>query len=153
MAFCFRATKIQIVGLGTMTYLIQEIKMKTKMLTTLLVALTLVFSSNLVVADSIIETFTCKLKEGKKQKELQAINSKWLKWVNKHVDENIESSVGTAVVGSQETFMFADSYPDLATWAAAKAALDSDAAAELEDMFDGVSDCSENRLWKFEPTE
>ena len=127
--------------------------MKTKIATTLLVVLTLVFSSNFVFADSIIETYTCKLKEGKKQKELQAVNSKWLKWVNKNVNEEIESSVGTAVVGSQEMFMFADSYPDLATWAAAKAALDSDAASELEDMFDGVSDCSENRLWKFEPTK
>ena len=127
--------------------------MKTKIATTLLVVLTLVFSSNFVFADSIIETYTCKLKEGKKQKELQAINSKWLKWVNKHVNEKIESSVGTAVVGSQDMFMFADTYPDLATWAAAKAALDSDAASELEDMFDGVSDCSENRLWKFEPTK
>ena len=74
------------------------------------------------------------MKEGKKQEELQAINSKWLKWVKKNVNEDIASSVGTAVVGNQEMFMFADTYPDLTTWAAAKAALDSDAASELEDM-------------------
>lgn len=127
--------------------------MKIKIAITLVVALTLVFSSNFVFADSIIETYTCKLKEGKKQEELQAINSKWLKWVKKNVNEDIGSSVGTAVVGNQEMFMFADTYPDLATWAAAKAALDSDAASELEDMFDGVSDCSENGLWKFESTK
>jgi len=122
-------------------------------ISTILVALTLVFSGNLVFADSIIETYTCKLKEGKKQEELQAINSKWLKWVNKNVNEEIKSSVGTAVVGNQDMFMFADTYPDLATWAAAKGALDSDAASELEDMFEEVSDCSENRLWKFESTK
>ena len=153
MAFRSGATRILFVELGTTTYLIWEIKMKTKIATTLLVALTLVISSNFVFADTIIETYTCELKEGKKQEELQAINSKWLKWVKKNVNENIESSVGTAVVGTQNMFMFADTYPDLAAWAATQTALDSDAASELKDIFKGVSDCSENRLWKFEPTK
>lgn len=122
-------------------------------ISTILVALTFVFGSNFVYADTIIETYTCELKEGKKQEELQAINSKWLKWVKKNVNENIESSVGTAVVGTQNMFMFADTYPDLASWAATQTALDSDAASELKNIFEGVSDCSENRLWKFEPTK
>lgn len=104
-------------------------------------------------ADTILEVYTCELKDGKKQEELQAINSKWLKWVRENVNEGIESSVGTAVVGDQEVFLFADTYPDLATWAATQTALDSDAASELKDIFEDVSDCSENRLWKFEPTE
>lgn len=29
----------------------------------------------------------------------------------------------------------------------------SDAAIELKDLFDEVSACSENKLWKFEPTK
>jgi hypothetical protein len=82
MAFCSRATKLLFVGLETTRYLIWEIKM-IKIATTLAVALTLVFSSNFVFADTIIETYTC----------------------------------------------------------------------ELKDIFEGVSDCSENRLWKFKPTK
>ncbi len=124
-----------------------------KIVSTILVAFALVFASNSVFADTIVAVFTCELKDGKKQEELQALNSKWLKWVRENVNENIESSVGTAVVGDQDVFLFADSYPDLTTWAATQTALDSDAASELEDMFEEVSDCSENRLWKFEPTE
>jgi hypothetical protein len=124
-----------------------------KAVQTILFAFVIAFISNPVFADSIIASYTCKLKEGKTQEELQAINSKWLKWVRENVNENIESSVGTAVVGNQDMFMFADTYPDLAVWAATQMALDSDAASELEDMFDEVSDCSENRLWKFEPTK
>jgi len=93
------------------------------------------------------------LKEGKEQEDLQAINGKWLKWVKKNINENIESSVGTAVVGTQNMFMFADTYPDLTAWAATQTALDTDAASELKDIFEGVSECSENRLWKFEPTK
>jgi hypothetical protein len=49
-------------------------------------------------------------------------------------------------------FLFADTYPDLTTWAATQTALDSDAADELDNMFEDVTDCSQNRLWKFEPT-
>ena len=124
-----------------------------KIVSTILVAFALVFASNSVFADTIVAVYTCELKDGKKQEELQALNSKWLKWVRENVNENIESSVGTAVVGDQDVFLFADSYPDLTTWAATQTALDSDAASELENMFEEVSDCSKNSLWKFEPTE
>ena len=122
-------------------------------ISTVVAVFTIAFISNSVLADTIVESYTCKLKEGKEQKELQAINSKWLKWVTTNVNEHIESSVGTAVVGKQDMFLFVDTYPDLAVWAATQTALDSDAASELKDIFDPVSDCSENRLWKFEPTK
>ena len=122
-------------------------------ITTALVALTMIFASNSIFADTIEAVYTCKLKEGKKKEEVQAINSKWIKWVHKHVSKDIKSSVGTAVIGNQEVFMFVDTYPDLNTWAAAATALDSEAASELEDMFSTVSSCSENSLWKFEATE
>jgi hypothetical protein len=122
-----------------------------KSISTILVALALALSSA-VSADTIVAVYSCELKEGKTQEELQALNGKWLKWVRENVNENIESAVGTAVVGDQGVFLFADTYPDLTTWAATQTALDSDAASALENMFEDVSDCSENRLWKFEPT-
>ena len=133
-------------------YLIKEIIMKIKILT-ILITFTLIFVSNAILADSIVAAYTCKLKEGKKKEDVQAVNSKWLKWVRENVNENIESSFGTSVVGNQDIFLFADTYPDLNTWAATQTALASDAASDIEDMFDDVSDCSENRLWSFEPTK
>ena len=118
------------------------------------VALVTLCLSGIATADSIAETFTCKVVEGKKIEDVQAKNSVWLKWINANVEGGgITSSVGTAVVGSTDTFIFVDTYPDLATWAAAKDALDSDAADELEELFDDVSECSENRLWKIEDTK
>jgi hypothetical protein len=122
-------------------------------ISTILITFALVLFSNTILADSIVAAYTCELKEGKKKEDVQAINSKWLKWVRENVNENIESSFGTAVVGDQDIFLFVDTYPDLNTWAATQTALDGDAASELEDMFDEVSSCSENRLWKFEPTK
>jgi len=125
-----------------------------KLLTATLVALVMLCFSGMAVADSIAETWTCEVKEGKKVEDVQAQNSKWLKWINAHVDGGgITSAVGTTVVGNSEIFIFVDTYPNLATWAAAKDALDSEEGDELDDLFEDVSDCSENRLWKIEDTK
>ncbi len=125
-----------------------------KLLTATLVALVMLCFSGMAVADSIAETWTCEVKEGKKVEDVQAQNSKWLKWINAHVDGGgITSAVGTTVVGNSEIFIFVDTYPNLATWAAAKDALDSEEGDELDDLFEEVSECSENRLWKIEDTK
>ncbi len=120
---------------------------------TVLLTLALVFGCATALADSIVASYSCELKDGKTPEELQATNSKWLKWVRTNVNENIESSVGSPLVGKLDHFIFIDTYPDLATWAAAQTALDSDAASELEDLFDEIAECTENRLWKLEPTQ
>lgn len=106
-----------------------------------------------LMADSVVSVYQCELKEGKTQEELQELNGQWLKWVKENVNEDIASSVGTAVVGDLDVFIFADTYPNLNTWAAAQTALDGDSASHLENLFDEVAECTENRLWKFEPTE
>ena len=137
---------------GTIQITIWEIIMKIRLLS-ILVAVTFAFISNSIFADSIVATFTCKLKEGKKKEDVQAVNSKWLKYVNENVSKDITSSFGSAVIGNQDIFMFADSYPDLDIWAKTQTALDSEAASELGGMFEAVSHCSENRLWKLEPTK
>ncbi len=122
-------------------------------ISTTLAALTIIFASNSVFADTIVNSYTCKLKDGKKKEEVQAVNVKWLAWVRKNVNEKITSSLGTAVVGNQDVFMFMDTYPDLSIWATTQTALDSEAGNAIEDMFAAVSDCSENSLWKFQPSE
>ncbi len=110
--------------------------------------------SGIATADSIAETWTCEVKEGKSIEDVQAINSKWLKWINAHVEGGgITSSIGTTVVGNTEIFIFVDTYPNLSTWAAAKDVLDSDEGEELDDLFEDVSECSQNRLWKIEDTK
>jgi hypothetical protein len=125
-----------------------------KLLSGAFVAVVTLCLSGIATADSIAETWTCEVKEGKSIEDVQATNSKWLKWINAHVEGGgITSSIGTTVVGNNEIFIFVDTYPNLATWAAAKDALDSDAGDELDDLFEDVSECSENRLWKIEDTK
>ena len=125
-----------------------------KLLPVTFVALCTLGLSGIAAADSITETWTCEVKEGKKIEDVQAVNSKWLKWVNEQVEGGgITSSVGESVVGKSERFIFVDTYPNLATWAATKDALDSPAGNDLDELFEDVSECSENRLWKIEDTK
>lgn len=112
-----------------------------------------IFVTSAASADGYREAWTCKVKDGKEIEEVQAANSKWLAFVRENVDKAIESGVLTAVVGNQEGFIFVDSYPSLAAWAAAKKVLDSEEGDGLDDMFEGLIECKENMLWKHESTE
>jgi hypothetical protein len=115
------------------------------------IALTLVLSAGPLLADEYVAAYTCKLNEGKKVEDVQAANSAWLKWVRENVNENISSNVGTTVVGDFDLFLFVDSYPDLATWAATVTALES-APDSIEEGLDAAAKCEKNRLWRMRPT-
>jgi hypothetical protein len=105
-------------------------------------------------ADVFANVYTCTLNDDVEMEDVQAQNSKWLAWVNANVEGGgITSAVGTAVVGNQEVFIFIDTYPSLASWAATAEALDSDAAEELGDLFEDTNECSKNALWKIEETK
>ena len=124
-----------------------------KLLTAALAVIGIGFSG-LASADYFANVYTCKLKDDVEMEAVQAANSKWLKFVNARVEGGgITSSVGTAVVGNQEVFLFVDSYPSLSSWAATAELLDSDAGEELDGLFDDLTECSENRLWKLEDTK
>ena len=98
---------------------------------------------------SIVEMWKCKLKDGKKMEDLEANNTKWLALARKNTgNDEVNSYILSTVVGSQETFQYADIYPDMATWSAAKSAEESEEGKAIEAVFDELSDCTDNRLYK-----
>jgi len=112
--------------------------------------------SGLALADStVLEVFTCELEDEKTIDEVQAANSKWLKWVNENAGAGkVSSSVVTAIVGDNNGFVFVDAYPDLTTWAAVQDALETDEGeAAVGEVFEGLFECDENTLHKSTPTE
>ena len=115
------------------------------------IAFVLVSCTGTLLADEYINAYTCKMNEGKEVEDVQAANSAWLKWVRENVHKDIDSSVGTAVVGDFDTFLFIDSYPDLATWAATVTALEG-APDSIEENLDAAAKCERNRLWRMRPT-
>jgi len=126
--------------------------MKTSLITVL--ALVGLGISGLASADSFANVYTCKMKDDVELEAVQAANSKWLKFVNAKVaGGGITSAIGTAVVGNFETFIFVDTYPSLSAWAATQELLDSDAGDEVDGLFEDLTDCSKNSLWKFESTK
>jgi len=109
--------------------------------------------SGVAVADHYSEVWTCTLEDDKTVEDVQAVNTIWLAYVHANISEEITSSVVTAVVGNLEDFVFVDTYPDLETWAATKSRLDSDEADEIDELFEDVSECSKNRLYKSETSK
>jgi len=119
----------------------------------ILLALALCLAPFVVFADAgdvrAVEMWSCKLKEGKKMEDIQANNSKWLAMTRKATgSDDIRSYALTSYVGDLTTFMFIDTYPDLATWSKAKSAAQTPEGQAIDDTFNELSECSENRLLK-----
>lgn len=124
-----------------------------KLLLGAVASLALIGWSATATADEVAEVFTCTVLDGKTLQEVQAVNKKWLDWMHANVSEKIRSSAATPLVGDNEGFLYVDTYPDLATWAAGQAALQTDAGQAVEAAFGDVMTCSGNRLWRIRPTE
>lgn len=96
--------------------------------------------------ERILEVWTCKAVEGKTLKDIHEVNSKWVKYMNATVEGgDIHSYVLRTIVGDTTTFMYADSYPSMASWVAAKAD-ESDEMTTIDEMLSEVADCSANTL-------
>lgn len=96
---------------------------------------------------SVVEVWECTINDGKTADQVAAHNAKWLAFV-RQTNAEINSYGLERIVGGSGPFMFADIYPDLAAWSAAKASLDSDAGRALEQGFNELLECNSNRLYK-----
>jgi hypothetical protein len=116
----------------------------------ILLAIVFLLAPALCLADAgdtnVIEVWNCKIKDGKTEADVRAHNTKWLAYVRQTSPE-INSYGMERIVGTDGSFMFADAYPDLATWAAAKKSLDSDAGNALDMGFAELVECDSNRLY------
>ena len=104
-------------------------------------------------ADTVSEVFECKFEKGATLADAQALNEKWLAFMKANVSEDITSAAATALVGDFDEFLYVDTYPDVATWAAAKTALESDEGQAIETGFSDVMECDESTLYRVHPTE
>jgi hypothetical protein len=97
----------------------------------------------------VIEMWQCELKDGKEMEEVQANNTKWLAMTRKAAgSDDVRSFALSTVVGDLTKFVFADSYPDMASWSAAKSAESSDEGEAIEAAFEDLMECEKNRLYK-----
>jgi hypothetical protein len=127
-----------------------QVHKKMKNLKFVLVISVVFAASGFVNADTHYEeVWDCKLVEGKTIKQVNAINAKWMKFVNKNVKGGgISSRSVTPVVGSLPVFIFVDSYPSLQSWADAKNLMEGKEGQALDAEFSTVSECTSNSLYK-----
>ena len=102
----------------------------------------------------IEEVWTCTIKDGKTMEAFQAVNLKWVRFVNDNVEGgDIHSYVATSVVGAQGQFVAIDSFPSMDSWTAHKVLLQKAEGLALDAAFEEVSTCSSNSLYSVAETE
>jgi len=104
-------------------------------------------------ADPVSEVFECKLEKGKTLDDAQAVNKTWLAFMKANVSEEITSVAATVLVGKSDGFLYVDTYPDLATWTAGKAALETDEGQAAENAFGDVMECEKTTLYTIHRSE
>ncbi len=104
-------------------------------------------------ADSVVEVWNCKLIAGKTIADAQAVNKRWVAWMRANVHEEITSSALTPIVADLGGVMYADTYPDIATWAAGEEKQMSAEGKAIEDSFGEILLCSDSQLWALHTTE
>jgi hypothetical protein len=117
----------------------------------ILITIALIAAPALALADDAryAETFSCELKDGKKMEEVMANNKRWLANARQAAGtDEINSYSLTPVVGDLSRFVFIDSFPSMAAWAAYKSAEESEESKAIEATFNDLMDCSKNRLYK-----
>ena len=76
------------------------------------------------------------------------VNARWLKWARSTGgSDEITSSYVSTIIGDRGGFLWADTYPDIATWGKVE-----DADSEFTAEFDEVSTCSGSRMYRGEET-
>jgi hypothetical protein len=99
-------------------------------------------------AEPVTIVFTCELNDGKTKDDAMEINSRWLKWARATGgSDEITSSYVSTMIGDFGSFMWVDTYPDIATWGKV-----ADADSDFDDEFDEVATCSGNRMYRGEAT-
>ena len=97
-----------------------------------------------------LQLWTCTVNTGKTLADVQAVDSKWVKFINGKVKGgDIHSSVVTPITGNGnlDQFMFLDSYPSIETWAAQQTVMATPEGVALLAEFDAVSKCSAGNLY------
>jgi hypothetical protein len=62
--------------------------------------------------------------------------------------DDVRSYALSTVVGDLTKFVFADTYPNMAAWSAAKSAEESAEGKAIEAAFEALMECEKNRLYE-----
>lgn len=109
--------------------------------------------SGTAAANTISEVWTCKLNDGKTPEEAIAAGKAWLDWAREYTGSDAITSVFvTSYVGDLGSFMWVDSFPDIATWAKVADGVRSDEGYKaIGAALNEIETCEGNRLLEVWP--
>ena len=127
--------------------------MNTILLKTILLVACAGLASAVNAAESnVINLWECSVNDGKSMTDVEAANSKWVKFANATVKGgNIQSYIMKPLVGQSETFKYADTYPSLSAWAT-MSEIDNEAINAIEKELNEAATCSANTLHRSTPS-
>lgn len=109
----------------------------------------LIFSINCFAEKAIFDVWQCKLNENKTMKDANALNDKWVAFMNKSVKGGgINSYNLEPRVGNHDGFLFVDTYPNMQSWAAGENVMEKTKEGKaLLKEFRMLAKCSSNSLY------
>jgi len=100
-------------------------------------------------ADSVVQLWTCELNEGKTQVELMEVSVAWMNAVQSMDGaEGFEGYLEFPIVSDNlDVFTFVLIADNAKNWGAFEDAYEGSAAAEADEVWGDIADCSTSTLW------
>ena len=108
--------------------------------------------------ERIVEIWTCTVNEGSTRDDVGRLSTRWNAFVQAAGATDVQSFILSHLIGTVRghemasdvttSFLFLDSFPDAASWAAAKRAEATPAGQELVAAFTQANTCTANTLYR-----
>ena len=123
--------------------------MKSQIIKMLLLTTAIILSTTASADTRIVEVWNCKMLDGKTSEQLQSADKAWLTFMNGKVQgAGVRTYVMNSVVGDYTSFLSVDSYPSMAAWVQAKAALKTPEGQAADAAWGSVAECTSNTLYE-----
>lgn len=124
--------------------------MKTRVLASIAMLSMIMFAGS-AAADSIVQVWTCKAREGKTADDVAAVSSAWLKaakTMEGGADIEVYLEYPLAADAGFGEFNFVMIVPDVKTWGVFNHGYAGSAAADADEAWNEVAKCSGSGLWE-----
>ena len=137
----------------------EEVMIRSVLLAVMIaVGLVGVGEAQIAEGERIVEIWTCTVNEGSTIDDVGRITTRWNAFVQAAGATDVQSFILSHLIGTVRghemvsdvttSFLFLDSFPDAASWAAAKRAEATPAGQELVAAFTQANTCTANTLYR-----
>ena len=122
------------------------------------IGLSAVCEAQVAEGERIVEIWTCTLNDGNSMEDIESLNARWLDLILSEGARDVDSYRLSHLVGTMRgheptedvtsSFLFIDSFPDVASWMAAKRAEVTPEGQEIMAAYTQLNTCGTNTLYR-----